>query len=95
MEIKKGFFKNSFHEFKEYFLILLGIAIAGFGLKGFLIPNGFIDGGVTGISLLVHFLTGVPVSILILLINIPFIILARKQISKIFSVKTFFAILGL
>jgi len=80
---------------KESFFILLGIALAGFGLEGFLIPNGFIDGGVTGISLLIHFLTPLNLSLLILLINIPFILLARKQIGKIFALKTLIAIIGL
>jgi uncharacterized membrane-anchored protein YitT (DUF2179 family) len=84
-----------FNILKEFFLILVGIALAGFGLKGFLIPSGFIDGGVTGISLLIHFLTPLNLSLLIFAINLPFIILARKQIGKVFAVKTFFAIVVL
>ncbi|PJE81258.1 hypothetical protein COU58_03435 [Candidatus Pacearchaeota archaeon CG10_big_fil_rev_8_21_14_0_10_32_42] len=93
---KKGeMFRFKFRSFKEYFLIILGIVVAGFGLKGFLIPNGFIDGGVTGISLLIHFITPIPVEILILIINLPFIFLAAKQISKNFALKTFVAIVGL
>lgn len=93
---KKGEgFKITLRDFKEYFFILAGIIITGFGLKGFLIPNGFIDGGVTGISLLIHFLTPIPVSILIFVINLPFIFLAAKQVSKPFAIKTFIAVLGL
>lgn len=84
-----------FESVKEIFLILLGIVLAGFGLESFLIPNGFIDGGVTGISLLISFLTPIALPILILIINIPFIFLARKQVGKIFAIKTFFAIIGL
>jgi uncharacterized membrane-anchored protein YitT (DUF2179 family) len=80
---------------KEFALIILGIFVAGFGLKSFLIPNGFIDGGVTGISLLVSFLTPVSVSILIFILNIPFMFLARKQVGNIFAIKTFLAISGL
>ncbi|MCX6751089.1 MAG: YitT family protein [Candidatus Pacearchaeota archaeon] len=83
---------NAFNIIKEFFLILVGIGLVGFGLKGFLIPSGFIDGGVTGVSLLIHFLTPINLSLLIFVINIPFIILARKQIGKIFAIKTFFAI---
>ncbi|MGY4884097.1 MAG: YitT family protein [Nanobdellota archaeon] len=86
---------NIFNLFKEIFLILLGIALAGFGLEGFLIPNGFIDGGVTGISLLIHFLTPLNLSLLIFVINLPFIFLAKKQVGKIFALKTFIAVLGL
>ncbi len=83
---------NTFNTLKEFFFIFVGIGLAGFGLKGFLIPAGFIDGGVTGISLLIHFLTQLNISLLIFIINLPFIFLARKQIGKIFAIKTFFAI---
>lgn len=65
---------------------------ATYGLKGFLLPNGFIDGGVTGISLLVNQLTGASLSMLIFLINIPFIILGYRQQGFTFSIKTFIAI---
>ena len=55
-------------------------------------PSDFIDGGVTGISLLISTLTGFKLSYLILLINIPFVILGYTQIGKTFAVKTAFAI---
>lgn len=77
------------------FLILLGILSAGFGLKGFLLPNGFIDGGVTGISLLISKLTGLSFPLLIVFINIPFIFLGYKNIDKFFATKTLLAIIGL
>jgi uncharacterized membrane-anchored protein YitT (DUF2179 family) len=76
-------------------LILLGIGLASFGLKSFLLPNHFIDGGITGISLLTHQLTGIPVSIWIILFNAPFIFMGAKQISKSFAIKTSLAILTL
>lgn len=76
-------------------LIFLGVLIAGLGLKGFLLPNNFIDGGVTGISLLIGELTTVPVSLLIFLINIPFIVIGLKQVSRSFAIKTLLAIAGL
>lgn len=80
---------------REFFLIIFGIFVAGFGLKSFLIPNGFIDGGITGISLLISFLTPISVSIIIFILNIPFMYLANKQVGKTFAIKTFLAILGL
>ncbi len=80
---------------KGALLIILGIFSASFGLKGFLIPNQFIDGGVTGISMLVSFSAKIPLSVLIFMINIPFIILAFSQISKYFAIKTLIAIAGL
>lgn len=81
--------------FKDSIFIALGILAAGFGLKGFLLPNGFIDGGVTGISLLIMELTDYSLSLLILIINIPFIILGYYQIDKAFVIKSIIAITGL
>jgi uncharacterized membrane-anchored protein YitT (DUF2179 family) len=77
---------------KNLFLITCGIVSACFGLKSFLLPSGFIDGGVTGISLLVSNVTGLNLSYLIVLINIPFVILGYKQIGKVFAIKTSVAI---
>jgi uncharacterized membrane-anchored protein YitT (DUF2179 family) len=68
--------------------MILGVLSAGFGLDGFLLPGGLIDGGVTGISLLVKQETGIPLSILIVLINIPFVILGWKQIGMGFAIKS-------
>lgn len=93
--MKKERFSQTFALIKETFLMLVGISLAGFGLESFLIPNGFIDGGVTGISLLLSFITPLSLPFLIFVINIPFIILAKRQVGKVFALKTFFAILGL
>jgi len=80
---------------KSIILITIGIFSASFGLKGFLLPNQFIDGGVTGISLLVKYTTALPLSLLIFAINVPFIVLAFLRISRTFAVKTLLAIAGL
>ena len=80
---------------RSFIFMVLGILSAGFGLEGFLIPNGLIDGGVTGISLLTNRETGISFSILILLINIPFILLAWRQIGKGFSIKSIICIAAL
>ncbi|HEY1038680.1 MAG TPA: YitT family protein, partial [Bacteroidia bacterium] len=85
-------FKNNL---KNVILIALGIASATIGLKGFLLSNGFLDGGVTGISLLTNKLTGINISILIVVINIPFIIIGIRQISLAFAIKTLVAIIVL
>ena len=82
-------------EIKSSLYILLGIIAAGFGLNGFLLPNKFIDGGVTGVSLLLTELTQLPLSILIVLINIPFIFLSYFTLGKSFAIKTLLAIIGL
>lgn len=81
------------HVIRDIFFILLGVLSACFGLKGFLLPNSFIDGGVTGISLISADLTGIPLSILLVAINVPFIIMAYYTIGKQFALKSIFAII--
>lgn len=76
------------HEIINWFQVLLGAASAAFGLKSFLLANGFIDGGITGISLLISALTGFALPFLIILLNIPFIILGYRQIGRNFVLKT-------
>ena len=80
---------------KEVLLIGAGITSACFGLKSFLMPSGFIDGGVTGISLLITTLTSWELYYLIVIINIPFVILGYRQIGKSFAIKTSVAIMAL
>lgn len=81
--------------FKDFILITLGIFSASFGFKGFLLTNHFIDGGATGISLLIAALTKIPIQYLIIGINIPFIILGYSVVGKWFVVKASLAITGL
>ena len=76
-------------------LVILGILSAGLGLKGFLLSSHFIDGGVTGVSMLLANVLGWPLSILILLINLPFIALGYRQIGRAFAIKSTLAIAGL
>lgn len=80
---------------KDAILISIGILAAAFGLESFLLPSKFIDGGATGISLLVAELAQLPLAILIIGINIPFIILGYHVIGKQFAIKTAIAIAGL
>nr|WP_299387180.1 YitT family protein [Allomuricauda sp.] len=86
---------NSKRILKDAFFIVVGIFAAAFGLESFLLPNVFIDGGVTGISLLISEVTKAPLWIFIVLINLPFIFMAYKVIGKQFAIKTAIAILGL
>ena len=80
---------------KDLVLITIGVFSASFGFKGFLLTNHFIDGGATGISLLISAITSIPLYLLILCINIPFIFLAYKILGKSFALKTALAISGL
>lgn len=79
----------------DFFLILVGVLSAGFGLKGFLLSNNFLDGGATGISLMIAELSGINLSLLLITINLPFIILGYNIISRQFAVKTIFGIVCL
>lgn len=83
------------HRLKDLVLITLGIFSAAFGFKGFLLTNHFIDGGATGISLLISAVTGAPLYLLIIIVNIPFVILAYNILGKAFALKTALAITGL
>ncbi len=80
---------------KDAILITAGIFAASFGFKGFLLTNHFIDGGATGISLLISSITKIPLSILIVCVNIPFFILAYIVMGRNFAIKTALAIGGL
>jgi uncharacterized membrane-anchored protein YitT (DUF2179 family) len=80
---------------KDFVFITLGVFSAAFGFKGFLLTNHFIDGGATGIALLISALTKIPLYVLLILVNIPFVFLGYKIMGKVFALKTSFAIAGL
>ncbi len=86
---------NVVRSFKDLILVSAGIASAAFGLESFLIPNSFIDGGATGISLLINTVTGIPLYALLILVNLPFVFMAYIVINRQFAFKTALAITGL
>lgn len=77
---------------RDAFYIIPGVVLAAFGLESFLLPNSFIDGGVTGIALLIAETTGLPLSILLFTISIPFLMLGRYVVGRRFAWKTTMAI---
>ncbi len=77
---------------RDFAFIFVGVILASVGLKGFLFPNNFLDGGAMGLSLLLQILTGFNLSVLIVLVNLPFILLGAKQISIPFAIKSSLAI---
>lgn len=81
------------HEIWDFFYLLLGVVSAAFGLKGFLMPNSFIDGGVTGISLMVNELAGISFPLLLVCFNLPFLVLAYYSIGQRFAIKSVLGIL--
>ena len=80
---------------RDGIFIVVGVFSAAFGLEGFLLANQFIDGGVTGVSLLISNLTGWSLSSLLVLINAPFIVLGYYNLGKAFAIKTTLAISSL
>ncbi len=80
---------------KDFFFILAGVLSAGFGIKGFLLSSHFIDGGVTGISMLGSTVLGWPLSLLIPVINLPFVALGWRQMGLNFAIKSALAIAAL
>lgn len=92
MNIEKMVYRRNL---KDFFFIIVGVAMASIGLKGFLLPNNFLDGGAMGVSLLTNILTDIDLSILIVLVNLPFIVLGIRQVSVSFAVKSTLAILAL
>lgn len=80
---------------KRYILLFIGAVITAVGLEIFLVPNNIIDGGVVGISIMASALTGQPLGLFLVLLNIPFLYLGYKQIGKTFAMSTTFAIICL
>lgn len=73
---------------KDSILMAAGVFSAAFGLESFLLPSSFIDGGATGIALLINELQGVPLPLLLIILNAPFILLANKVVNRQFAIKT-------
>jgi uncharacterized membrane-anchored protein YitT (DUF2179 family) len=86
---------NARRELLNATLIIAGIASAGFGLKGFLLSSHFIDGGVTGVSMLLGQVMGIPLSIVLPIVNVPFVIVGYAHMGRAFAVRSALGIAGL
>ncbi len=87
--------KSLYNDISSFLFIFVGIISTAFGLNSFLVPNGFISGGILGISLLTETITSYRLSILIVLINAPLIIVSYFQVGKNYVVKSVIAVVGL
>lgn len=76
-------------------LIVLGILLAGMGINGFLLSSNFIDGGITGVSMLLAKTTPLPLSILLPIVNLPFIAIGYRHLGFAFALRSSLAIAGL
>lgn len=83
------------HFFKEHLfpviMIIVGAACAAFSIECFLIPNTILDGGVTGVSMMINYLTGIRLSILVIVLNIPFFFVGCKALGKRFLLRAVIA----
>lgn len=77
----------------SYFMITLGAVIAAFAIEEFLVAKQILDGGIVGISIILNNLTKIPLSLFIVIINIPFLILGLKQLGKTFTFKATYAMI--
>ncbi len=78
---------------KNLLLILVGTGLAVLAMKGFMIPNSFMDGGITGISILLYELFHINISFLVIILNVLFIYLGYRRIGKTFAVQTTIAVI--
>ncbi|MDB9932260.1 YitT family protein [Flavobacteriales bacterium] len=79
----------------EYVQIFIGIILASIGLKAFLLPNGFLDGGATGIAILLSEEFPINISLILIFVSIPFLIMAWYTVSKKVFLKSICSIIGL
>jgi uncharacterized membrane-anchored protein YitT (DUF2179 family) len=81
------------HLTQDIIYMVIGVFFAAFGLRSLLVPNSFLDGGVTGVSLLLHELYNLPLSLVIILANLPFIVMGYFLVGKNFAVKTIISVI--
>ncbi|RZS95660.1 YitT family protein [Cecembia calidifontis] len=93
MSSSKKIHWKSIFSLKSIIYTISGVLLAVIGLQGFMVPNNFLDGGVTGISILVTGFANIHISILLVLFNIPFLILGYKKIGPVFAMKASFAVI--
>lgn len=86
---------NAGRGLKDALFSLLGVFSAAFALEGFLLPSGFLDGGATGIALLVHRFVDIDFPVILVAINIPFLFIAYKLISRSFALRAAASIVAL
>lgn len=72
-------------------MLIIGTVIAAMALECFLIPNTILDGGVTGVSIILYKLFKIPLSILVIILNIPFVYIGYKNLGKNFLIRTVFS----
>ena len=77
--------------FIDYVMLAIGAIIAAFAIEEFLVPNTILDGGVIGIGIMIKNLTGISLSILTIVLNVPFLLIGMRKLGKMFVVKSAFS----
>ena len=77
----------------NFIMLTLGTVISAFALEQFLIPNTILDGGITGISIIIYKLTNIPLSILVIFLNVPFFYVGYKNLGKKFLIRALYSML--
>lgn len=80
---------------KKYTMLFLGSILASIGLEIFLVPNQIIDGGIVGLSIMASYITSIPLSIFLIVLNLPFLYVGYNQIGKTFTLSTIFSVVSL
>jgi uncharacterized membrane-anchored protein YitT (DUF2179 family) len=93
MNTRKKVIWKSIFNLKSILFTLLGVFFAVVGLQGFMVPNNFLDGGVTGLSILATGFLNIPISFLLVFFNIPFLIIGFRKIGYTFGIKASIAVL--
>ncbi len=88
----KNFFKTLF---LRLFFITFGCLIAAFALECVLIPRDVIDGGVVGISIMASYLTKLPLGLFLIVLNLPFVVMALQKFGKMFVCLMFYGVIML
>ena len=76
---------------RDFLMITIGAVIAAFAIEEFLVPNTILDGGVVGISIMINNLTGISLSLITIILNIPFLIIGSRKMGKLFIFKAGYA----
>jgi uncharacterized membrane-anchored protein YitT (DUF2179 family) len=84
--------KRVLKEIKEIVMITLGAIIAAFGLDLFLVPNAILDGGVIGLSIIAAELTGLSISLFLIILNLPFLYIGYLRMGLKFTLRTLYGV---
>lgn len=85
--------KKLYNQIRNYIIIVFGLACYVFAWSAFLIPSGLVGGGISGVSTLIYFATGVPVGISNFVLNLILVLIAMRILGAKFGVNTIFSII--